>query len=68
MACESQMWLHAKNSTTVCPRPAITNCADCQVGLCSSHIVECGVCGRFICRECEADHQAKHEHVGAAAA
>lgn len=60
MPCEIEMWTHAKNSTTMCPRPAITNCANCLGGLCSSHIVECAVCGCFICAECQPEHQALH--------
>lgn len=61
MACETEMWIHAKNVTTHCPHPALTNCFDCRVGLCSSHIVECEECNLFICRDCAPEHQRQHE-------
>lgn len=68
MACQTPTWFHAKNSTTACPHPAIANCAECDTPLCSSHIVECDVCGRFVCRECALEHQVKHERAEVAAA
>ena len=68
MACAIESWIHAKNATTMCPHPAITDCAECEALLCSSHIVECDVCGRFLCAECAADHQTSHEAVKAVAA
>ena len=56
MACSSPSWRHARNATTLCPHPAITSCAECEQPLCSAHIVECDVCGRFLCSECSAEH------------
>lgn len=60
MACETEMWLHQKNVTTLCPHPAIVHCEDCRAGLCSSHIVECETCGHFICHDCAAEHYREH--------
>lgn len=44
-----------------CRRPAIVQCADCQIGLCSAHICECDICGHFICQECLRTHDRYHE-------
>lgn len=62
MACSTESWIHARNATTMCPHPAITSCAECETPLCSSHIAECSECGRFLCRECATEHEAKHVH------
>jgi hypothetical protein len=61
MACAIPTWIHAKNATTQCAHPAITNCADCQAGICSAHIVECEVCHKFICGDCISEHRFNHD-------
>jgi hypothetical protein len=63
MACETEMWLHAKNVTTFCPHPALTFCTDCRIGLCSSHIVECEICDMFLCQDCTSEHYRNHERL-----
>jgi hypothetical protein len=59
MPCEENIWMDRQ--TTACPQPLITNCSDCLIGLCSSHVVECDTCGRVICRRCLRDHDRRHE-------
>jgi predicted sulfurtransferase len=56
MCCNIEIWLHAKNATTLCPRPAIAFCSGCRIELCSAHIVECEECHQFFCRECIPEH------------
>ena len=63
MPCDQEMWIHAKNSTTLCPHPAIAFCAGCGIGLCSSHIVECEECRQYFCRECIAEHARAAERI-----
>lgn len=60
MPCETEFWQHAKNSSTSCPHPAIVHCIDCQLGICSAHIIECEECNLFVCSDCEAEHMANH--------
>jgi len=47
MPCETEIWKHAKNSTTECARPPIVHCVECRGGICSAHIIECEVCNLF---------------------
>jgi hypothetical protein len=71
MSCGLEPWKHAHNSTDACPHPPITNCNDCRDELCSSHIIECEVCGMYVCMDCVCGHYREHERmsrqVGAAA-
>jgi hypothetical protein len=59
MPCE--IVVNAYGSSTLCPHPAIAECADCGIGLCSAHIVECDVCELLLCKDCIPDHIYKHD-------
>ncbi len=61
MACETEMWLHQKNVTNLCPHPPIVHCADCRCGICSAHIIECEICEAFLCSDCVLEHYRQHE-------
>jgi hypothetical protein len=63
MPCETEIWKHAKNSTTECARPPIVHCVECRGGICSAHIIECEVCNLFLHQHCAFEHYKEHERL-----
>jgi hypothetical protein len=57
MPCEITTYEHG---TTLCQHPAIAECCDCRVGLCSAHIFECDRCDATVCPDCKLDHLRGH--------
>lgn len=52
--CEQKIW---EKGITICPHPAVANCASCLIGICSAHIQECENCEQMFCSACVDDHR-----------